>query len=106
MEAEDARGTGSIFDEFDTDRSGSWSDREIRTLLTRISPLPLDWATVRYFEEIVANCSTSQKGGRNGGARMAKREDGEVGVGVTNDYERYIDSSIVSRLKKFALFSI
>lgn len=30
---------GQIFDEFDTDDSGTWSDREIRTLLARVGEL-------------------------------------------------------------------
>ncbi len=30
---------GQIFDEFDTDDSGTWSDREIRTLLARVKEL-------------------------------------------------------------------
>ncbi len=71
---------GQIFDEFDTDDSGTWSDREIRTLLARVcelselgdgnplqksaiflSPqiynLPLYLDTVRKFEEKIINCS-------------------------------------------------
>ena len=35
----------------------SWSDREIRTLLARLYTLPLEWGVVRYFEEMVTNCS-------------------------------------------------
>ncbi|XP_054740130.1 N-acetylglucosamine-1-phosphotransferase subunits alpha/beta [Anastrepha obliqua] len=48
---------GQIFDEFDTDNSHTWSDREIRTFLARMYPLPLDWSAVRFFEEVVGNCS-------------------------------------------------
>lgn len=88
MEAQDERSTAVIFDDFDTDHSGTWSDREIRTLLTRIAPLPLDWAAVRYFEDIVANCSSNRK---NGG-----QEREAAAATLTNEYERYIDSSIVS----------
>lgn len=92
MESRDELLTAEIFDDFDTDRSGSWSDREIRTLLTRISPLPLDWAAVRYFEEIVANCSNFRE--REGGRRLHEKDQEEVTM--MNEYERYIDSSIVS----------
>lgn len=74
-----------IFDELDTDNSSTWSDREIRTLLARIYPLPLDWAIVRYFEQIVVNCSRELG------------EDREDNVQYTTlVYERYEDSNIVS----------
>ncbi|XP_037927150.1 N-acetylglucosamine-1-phosphotransferase subunits alpha/beta [Hermetia illucens] len=72
-----------IFDELDTDNSSTWSDREIRTLLARIYPLPLDWAIVRYFEQIVVNCSRELG------------EDREDNVQYTTlVYERYEDSNI------------
>lgn len=48
---------GEIFDKFDTDKSGTWSDREIRTLLSRINPLPLDYSLVVDFENSITNCS-------------------------------------------------
>ncbi|KAH0550458.1 N-acetylglucosamine-1-phosphotransferase subunits alpha/beta [Cotesia glomerata] len=48
---------GEIFDRFDTDKSGTWSDREIRTLLSRINPLPLDYSLVIDFENAITNCS-------------------------------------------------
>lgn len=47
----------TIFDMFDTDKSGTWSDREIRTLLSRIYPLPLDYSFVMEFENEILNCS-------------------------------------------------
>ncbi|XP_047346543.1 N-acetylglucosamine-1-phosphotransferase subunits alpha/beta isoform X2 [Vespa velutina] len=46
-----------IFDKFDTDKSGTWSDREIRTLLSRLYPLPLDYNLVVEFENSITNCS-------------------------------------------------
>ncbi|XP_018363917.1 PREDICTED: N-acetylglucosamine-1-phosphotransferase subunits alpha/beta isoform X2 [Trachymyrmex cornetzi] len=48
---------GEIFDMFDTDKSRSWSDREIRTLLSRLYPLPLDYNLVMEFESEIINCS-------------------------------------------------
>eukprot|EP00095_Tigriopus_kingsejongensis_P002042 maker-scaffold556_size137522-snap-gene-0.27 protein:Tk02042 transcript:maker-scaffold556_size137522-snap-gene-0.27-mRNA-1 annotation:"hypothetical protein LOTGIDRAFT_238796" len=48
-----------VFDQYDTDSSGTWSDREIRTLLTRMHNLPLYLETVRDFENLVMNCSKS-----------------------------------------------
>ncbi|GFR22148.1 hypothetical protein TNCT_294681 [Trichonephila clavata] len=48
-----------IFKDFDTDDSGTWSDREIRTVLTRLYDLPLDFSTVAGFEQIITNCSLS-----------------------------------------------
>ena len=50
-----------VFDEFDTDGSGTWSDREIRTLLARIHKLPLYLETVRNFEEKIIDCSKMVK---------------------------------------------
>ncbi|XP_015586820.1 N-acetylglucosamine-1-phosphotransferase subunits alpha/beta [Cephus cinctus] len=49
--------TAEIFAMFDTDKSGTWSDREIRTLLSRLYPLPLDYSLVVEFENIISNCS-------------------------------------------------
>ncbi|XP_043527517.1 N-acetylglucosamine-1-phosphotransferase subunits alpha/beta isoform X1 [Frieseomelitta varia] len=50
-----------IFDTFDTDKSGTWSDREIRTLLSRLYPLPLDYNLVVEFENAITNCSNHIK---------------------------------------------
>ncbi|XP_012270546.1 N-acetylglucosamine-1-phosphotransferase subunits alpha/beta isoform X2 [Orussus abietinus] len=73
-----------IFDMFDTDKSGTWSDREIRTLLSRLYILPLDYSLVLEFENIITNCS------RN----VIITETPEPPIG-----ERYLDSTlpIVSR---------
>ncbi|KAF8795915.1 N-acetylglucosamine-1-phosphotransferase like protein [Argiope bruennichi] len=49
----------TIFNTFDTDKSGTWSDREIRTVLTRLYDLPLEFSTVAGFEQIIINCSQS-----------------------------------------------
>ncbi|XP_034653744.1 N-acetylglucosamine-1-phosphotransferase subunits alpha/beta [Drosophila subobscura] len=73
-----------IFDEFDTDASGTWSDREVRTFLTRMYAPPLDWSAMHYFEEVVQNCTRA------------------LGLFVTPDpvvhstlvYERYEDSNL------------
>ncbi|XP_076162647.1 N-acetylglucosamine-1-phosphate transferase subunits alpha and beta isoform X5 [Ptiloglossa arizonensis] len=53
--------TEEIFDTFDTDKSGTWSDREIRTLLSRLYPLPLDYSLVVEFENAITNCSNHVK---------------------------------------------
>ncbi|XP_033222982.1 N-acetylglucosamine-1-phosphotransferase subunits alpha/beta [Belonocnema kinseyi] len=49
--------TSNIFNRFDTDKSQTWSDREIRTLLSRMHPLPLDYSLVMDFENSITNCS-------------------------------------------------
>ncbi|KAJ8916550.1 hypothetical protein NQ315_000192 [Exocentrus adspersus] len=69
---------GDIFDEFDTDLSSTWSDREIRTLLTKLYELPLSYATVDHFEALLLNCT----------------DDGEGFAAPTPPYERYIDSKL------------
>ena len=45
-----------VFDYFDTDRSGTLSDREIRTILARIHPLPLSFKNVQEFENEILKC--------------------------------------------------
>jgi len=78
-------GVEEIFDEFDTDGSATWSDREVRTFLTRIYPPPLDWSAMRYFEEVIQNCT------RNLG--MSTKAD--TVEHSTLVYERYEDSNLV-----------
>ncbi|XP_061401264.1 N-acetylglucosamine-1-phosphotransferase subunits alpha/beta [Musca vetustissima] len=75
----------SIFGEFDTDNSLTWSDREIRTLLAKMFPLPLDWSAVRFFEEVIQNCSQSNG---YGSAALNKNQH------TTVLYERYEDSHL------------
>lgn len=74
-----------IFDMFDTDKSGTWSDREIRTLLTKLNDLPLNYYKVVRFEEQIINCSL--------------HTESEHHV-ATPLYERYQDSKlpVVSKL--------
>lgn len=74
------RDVGEIFDEFDTDSSSTWSDREIRTVLTKLYELPLSYTIVDHFESLLANCS------KNGYEEQSP---------VTPEYERYIDSKLV-----------
>ncbi|XP_051911382.1 N-acetylglucosamine-1-phosphotransferase subunits alpha/beta isoform X2 [Hippocampus zosterae] len=46
-----------VFDEVDTDHSGVLSDREIRTLATRIHELPLSLQDLTSLEQMLINCS-------------------------------------------------
>ncbi|XP_052801171.1 N-acetylglucosamine-1-phosphotransferase subunits alpha/beta-like isoform X2 [Mya arenaria] len=48
-----------VFDEMDTDKSRILSDREIRTLATRLYDLPLDLQTLTSLELMFVNCSKS-----------------------------------------------
>ncbi|KAG8138257.1 hypothetical protein E2320_004164 [Naja naja] len=48
-----------VFDEIDTDHSGILSDREIRTLATRIHELPLSLQDLTGLEQMLINCSKS-----------------------------------------------
>lgn len=59
----------------------TWSDREIRTLLSRLYPLPLDYNLVMEFESEITNCS--------------RRANLPVIVDVPPG-ERYLDSTLVS----------
>lgn len=45
-----------VFDEVDTDQSGILSDREIRTLATRIHDLPLSLQVICYFDPKLVMC--------------------------------------------------
>ena len=48
-----------IFDTIDTDNSGTWSDREIRTLLTRLRVLPLTHDDLERMWALLRNCAES-----------------------------------------------
>ncbi|KAM8974255.1 N-acetylglucosamine-1-phosphotransferase subunits alpha/beta isoform 2-T2 [Pelodytes ibericus] len=48
-----------VFDDIDTDGSGVLSDREIRTLATRIHQLPLSLQDLTGLEHMLINCSKS-----------------------------------------------
>ncbi|GFG35565.1 hypothetical protein Cfor_07589 [Coptotermes formosanus] len=72
----------NIFDMFDTDHSGTWSDREIRTLLTRSYDLPLSYARVIRFENDIMNCS-----------KELPEEVSRINI-PTPPYERYQDSKL------------
>lgn len=73
-----------IFKEFDTDNSQTWSDREIRTLLARLFPLPLSLSALRFLEDVINNCSRSLD------------EPRSTSFYTTLIYERYMDSNLVS----------
>uniref|UniRef100_A0A182JKZ0 Uncharacterized protein n=1 Tax=Anopheles atroparvus TaxID=41427 RepID=A0A182JKZ0_ANOAO len=89
---------GEIFDDFDTDASGTWSDREIRTLLAKVYKLPLDWSAVRYFEEVVTNCSLQQNNFLPLEHQQEQRQ-----VYPTLVYERYEDSTIPTVTKSLVV---
>ncbi|KAJ4439262.1 hypothetical protein ANN_07382 [Periplaneta americana] len=82
MSCKDTLPLVDIFDIFDTDRSGTWSDREIRTLLTRSYELPLSYARVVKFENDIMNCS-----------RDLPQELTNILI-PTPPYERYQDSKL------------
>lgn len=70
----------------------TWSDREVRTLLTRIYALPLSWGAVRFFEDIVINCTVVAQQQHDSLVDTTTPEPAQP----TILYERYQDSSIVS----------
>jgi hypothetical protein len=61
----------------------TWSDREIRTLLTRAYDLPLSFARVLKFENDIMNCS-----------KGLPEELLRINI-PTPSYERYQDSKLV-----------
>lgn len=92
------KSVSEIFDDFDTDGSGTWSDREIRTLLSKAYNLPLDWSAVRYFEEVITNCSLQQNIFFPLEVHPEQRN-----VHPTLVYERYEDSNIPTVTKSLVL---
>ncbi|XP_045584036.2 N-acetylglucosamine-1-phosphotransferase subunits alpha/beta [Procambarus clarkii] len=67
-----------VFTIFDTDNSGTLSDREIRTLLTHLNDLPLHYSTLQVFHHIIKNCSATH----------------HIKPVPTPVYERYADSDL------------
>lgn len=67
-----------VFQEFDTDVSGTLSDREIRTLLASLHDLPLHYNIVHEFHQLVKNCSANH----------------HTKIIPTPVYERYADSDL------------
>ncbi|KAK7886110.1 hypothetical protein WMY93_025731 [Mugilogobius chulae] len=59
MSAQQQLNVSEVFDEIDTDHSGILSDREIRTLATRINELPLSLQDLTSLEQMLINCSKS-----------------------------------------------
>ncbi|RVE56647.1 hypothetical protein OJAV_G00223430 [Oryzias javanicus] len=57
MSAQQELNITDVFDEIDTDHSGVLSDREIRTLATRIHDLPLSLQDLTGLEQMLINCS-------------------------------------------------
>ncbi|KAM4569157.1 N-acetylglucosamine-1-phosphotransferase subunits alpha/beta [Odontesthes bonariensis] len=57
MSAQQQLNISDVFDEIDTDHSGVLSDREIRTLATRIHELPLSLQDLTGLEQMLINCS-------------------------------------------------
>lgn len=57
MSAQQQLNVSDVFDEIDTDHSGILSDREIRTLATRIHELPLSLQDLTSLEQMLINCS-------------------------------------------------
>lgn len=73
------------FDAFDVDKSGTWSDREIRTLVTRLFDLPMETANSRQVEEHLAECA---------------RNFTPAIVPSTPSYERYLESKLPTVTKE------
>lgn len=67
------------FDAFDVDKTGTWSDREIRTLVTHLFDLPVDLANTQQVERLLAECAHNFT---------------PASVPPTPAYERYADSKL------------
>ncbi|KAM8883731.1 N-acetylglucosamine-1-phosphotransferase subunits alpha/beta isoform 1-T1 [Synchiropus picturatus] len=57
MSTQQLLNVSDVFEEIDTDHSGILSDREIRTLATRIHELPLSLQDLTGLEQMLINCS-------------------------------------------------
>ncbi|KAK3907559.1 N-acetylglucosamine-1-phosphotransferase subunits alpha/beta [Frankliniella fusca] len=72
-----------LFNLYDTDHSRTWSDREIRTLMTRLYPAPLNPHHLLQFEEFVLACAKETP--------LTKVSEIHVSTPM---YERYQDSPL------------
>lgn len=72
-----------LFNLYDTDHSRTWSDREIRTLMTRLYPAPLNPHHLLQFEEFVLTCAKNAPSSEAPAIQMS-----------TPMYERYQDSPL------------
>ena len=75
----------NIFGQYDTDGTGTWSDREIRTLLTRIYSLPLSLDNINSFEKNISDCERNLT---ESGIKLPIPEK------ISRVYERYYDSKL------------
>lgn len=78
-------GVDEIFDKFDVDMSGTWSDREIRTVLTNLHDLPLEYSNVQKMESLLLDCDKNFT---------------HVNSISTPPYERYADSVLPTIMKE------
>ncbi|XP_061920769.1 N-acetylglucosamine-1-phosphotransferase subunits alpha/beta isoform X2 [Entelurus aequoreus] len=62
MSTQQQLNVSEVFDDIDTDHSGILSDREIRTLATRIHELPLSLQDLTGLEQMLINCSKTLPG--------------------------------------------
>ncbi|KAG7159870.1 N-acetylglucosamine-1-phosphotransferase subunits alpha/beta-like [Homarus americanus] len=72
------RTPAEVFAVFDTDDSGTLSDREIRTLMTHLNDLPLHYSTLQALHQVIKNCSATH----------------HIEQVPTPIYERYADSDL------------
>lgn len=72
-------GPEEIFEAFDVDGSGTWSDREIRTVITHLFDLPVEHSNIQLVEGVLAGCARNFTLGF---------------VRSTPSYERYLESSL------------
>ena len=75
----------NIFGQYDTDGTGTWSDREIRTLLTRIYSLPLSLDNINSFEKNITDCERNL---------IEKGVELPIPEKISRVYERYYDSKL------------
>ena len=68
-----------------SDVTGTWSDREIRTLLTRIHNLPLSLNDINAFEKNISDCERNLT---DYGIELPIPDK------ISNAYERYYDSKL------------
>lgn len=74
-----------IFDAFDVDSSGTWSDREIRTVITHLFDLPVEHSSVQTVEGVLTECA------HNFTPNVIRSTPG---------YERYLESSLPTITKE------
>ena len=84
-----------VFGEVDADTSGTLSDRELRTLLTKFNEIPLKTDTIKKFLEQLRNCSRALDNATSASRLVSERQYGYDLPPITEDLLRECEPIMV-----------